>query len=538
MPQLVSSRDSYRTQDTVQVAEKPAPMPLQCRQHIYIPTSRPSCPRSYIPSLAILSLMFQSRYDPLHFYHPRSAMLPIRLAAFALPLPASRSVCYRSLPAAASFPPWKTSPFRSPFSKVPRPLRPNSSTPPSANGSNPPNSSNSGTTGSSSPNDLDNGLFASSPELEQLAMKSTDAPILSRIVSYNILSSSLASPSHFHTCDPLDLDAATRLKRVLTKLEAPVASRSIICLQEVSLAWSGQLHAFFANRGFHLMLASHGTYFNGYMGEGLAFPLDLYEAVDLRIERLTDMTDWPIRPKPKGLSGLLNTISSRFQKALCALIDHQPRRTSKREPWDHARGRYNRFIFARLRSRTNGARICVGTYHMPCIFWSPPVMLIHSALVVRSFQRLCGSDDGVLAGDFNIKPNDSAYHMILKGEVDRTHQDYPPSAPDGAPPEKWFPNPLAPMKSAYREVLGSEPDFTNYAKVKDQAMFVETLDYIFCTEGVDVVDVMRLPHREAVQGPYPDASEPSDHVMIGATLRLQAPMRKTRRTVPAQANVN
>lgn len=465
-----------------------------------------------------------------------TVMQPLRYATFILPAASPTNILrYKSHPYAAVFQPWKSTPFRAPFSKLPRPLRPPNTIPGNAsrgafgNG----NTTGPGSNGGPSGSDIDRGLFASSPELEQLAMKSTDAPVLTRVVSYNILSSSLAGSSHFPSCDPANLGAAVRLKRVLTKLEAPVAARSIICLQEVSLAWSGPLHAFFANRGFHLMLTSHGSYFSGYMGEALAFPLDLFEAVDLRIERLTDMMDWPVRRKDGGFFGMTETFCGRLRKAWHALMGSpRPSKRAVREPWDHARGRLNRFIFARLRSRTNGAKICVATYHMPCVFWSPPVMLIHSALVVRSFQRLCGSDDGILAGDFNIKPADSSYEMILKGKIEPSNDDFPPKCPDGTPPEKWFPMPLVPMKSAYREVLGSEPDFTNFAKVENQPEFIETLDYMFCTQGVDIVDVIRLPHRQAVQGPFPDASEPSDHVMIGATLRLQAPVRKSRNSTP------
>lgn len=458
---------------------------------------------------------------------------PIRPPGFLFP---PVNICRRSLQtAAASFPQWKSSPWRSFPNLRAFPRVPSLSTTPTPQKGGPGN--NGPSKGNGSPDFGEGELFASSPELEQLAMKSTDAPILTRIVSYNVLSSSLAGASHFPDCDPENLKASARLKRLLIKLEGPVASRSIICLQEVSLAWSGPLHTFFANRGFHLMLASHGSYFNGYMGEGLAFPLDLYEAVDLRIERLTDFMNWPQPPKLVGVAGLLSEIRIRIVKAMQALVGFsKPSRYAKREPWAHARGRHNRFIFARLRSRTNGAKICVGTYHMPCVFWSPPVMMIHCALVVSRFQKLCGDDHGVLAGDFNIKPTDESYAMILRGTVDEAHEDYPPKAPDGSSASSWFPKPLAPMKSAYREVLGDEPDFTNYAKVENQPVFIETLDYMFCTKDVDVVDVIRLAKREAVQGPYPDATEPSDHVMIGATLRLPAPSRVVRKGVSVDSS--
>lgn len=395
-------------------------------------------------------------------------------------------------------PPWRTNQFF-PFSRSLRlPSTPRPPNPPPSNANN---------SSALPPDDL----LASTPELECLAHKSSDAPVLSRVVSYNLLSSSLSTAPQFPGCDPANLLPSTRLKRILIKLEGAVASRSIICLQEVSLNWSGILHKFFANRGFHLMLASHGSYFNGYMGEGLAFPLDLYEAIDLRIERLTDSMRWPSTPQR------VSNIFTRLSKAFNVLFN-MPR--PKREPWEHARGRHNRFLFARLRSRINNAIICVGTYHMPCVFYSPPVMMIHSALVVRTFQQLCNNDHGVLAGDFNIKPTDACYNMILSGKPDANHLDYPTRTPDGTPVSKWFPMPLAPMKSAYLQVLGEEPDFTNFAKVRDNPVFIETLDYLFCTEQVDVVDVVRLPRRDAVKGPYPDELEPSDHLMIGATIRL------------------
>lgn len=379
------------------------------------------------------------------------------------------------------------------------------------------------------------GLFASSPELEQLVMKSTDSPILLRVVSYNILSPSLSKSSHFTNCNPTNLDSTVRLKKVLNKLEAPVASRSIICLQEVSLSWSGHLHSFFANRGFHLILASHGSYFNGYMGEALAFPLDLFEAIDIKIEKLTDTIKWP-EPAPKKSSTFFDRLSKAWNIIMNSSGQGEKRQKSfgdrmkeKKEPWNHAKGRLNRFIFVRLRSRTNGAKFCISTYHMPCIYWSPSVMLIHAGLVVRNFQRLCGSDDGILAGDFNIKPNDIAYNMITTGSIDKSHNDYPPNCPDGSSPDTFFPNPLAPLKSAYMEVLGSEPEFTNYAKLGNTDPFIECIDYLFCTGGVEVVDVLRLPNKDMIDGGgLPDNNEPSDHVMVGATVRVQAPIRSLR----------
>lgn len=383
-------------------------------------------------------------------------------------------------------------------------------------------------------------MYAASSELDALLLRPSDAPVLAHIVTYNVLSSSLASASHYPQCDPSDLDANTRFARLLAKLEQPIASRAVICLQEVSLAWTGPLHSFFASRQFHFVVANYGSYFNGYMGVGLAFPVNVYDALDIRVERLTDSHRWPRQPQLTGAAKFISDIRARLCVAWEALFGDigkskasrhkNGRESNSADVWSKSRDRRNMIIFARLRSKTNGARLCVGTYHMPCAFYSPPQMMIHSALVVRRFQDLCAGDSGVLAGDFNIKPQDSSYKMITTGQINAADRDYPTIVPDNSSPSQWMPTPLFPMKSAYKAVLGQEPDFTNYALVEDNPPFIDTLDYLFCSPDLDVVDVIRLPHRNAVvQAPYPTRTEPSDHSLIGATLRLPAASSKSRR---------
>ena len=79
-----------------------------------------------------------------------------------------------------------------------------------------------------------------------------------RVTTYNVLSSHLAEPTYFTSCDPKNLDALVRLERVQKKLSVEMEKRSIIGLQEVSMTWSGPLHAFFANRGYHVVSHLYG----------------------------------------------------------------------------------------------------------------------------------------------------------------------------------------------------------------------------------------------------------------------------------------
>lgn len=135
--------------------------------------------------------------------------------------------------------------------------------------------------------------------------------------------------------------------------------------------------------------------------------------------------------------------------------------------------------------------------------------------------------------------------------MDQADPCYPPADPTG----EWSPELPAPFRSAYMEGSAetrSEPNFTNYAQVRDEPEFIETLDYIFLSgsaggasaEGGDedaaaaegartgsgaapaeaahwrVSEVLALPDRSEVEGPLPNADEPSDHIMIASTLEL------------------
>ena len=137
-----------------------------------------------------------------------------------------------------------------------------------------------------------------------------------RIVSYNLLSSKLASPSHFTHTDPERLRPEYRLPLILSKLEqemtrsfgdgigststidgantsdgavvgdgdgdrdgtldkvpstmtasasAATPPPTIFALQEVCYPFASALHAFFASRGYHFVTGLYGKPFNGYV---------------------------------------------------------------------------------------------------------------------------------------------------------------------------------------------------------------------------------------------------------------------------------
>jgi mRNA deadenylase 3'-5' endonuclease subunit Ccr4 len=86
-----------------------------------------------------------------------------------------------------------------------------------------------------------------------------------------------------------------------------------------------------------------------------------------------------------------------------------------------------------------------------------------------------------------------------------------------------------PIYSAYFELNKKEPDVTNNGQVhfrnktNPEPRFIGTLDYIFVSDSrIQVQSVINLPSREDIEkiDVFPNATEPSDHLLIGACLKI------------------
>ena len=133
------------------------------------------------------------------------------------------------------------------------------------------------------------------------------------VTTYNVLSSSLASPDYYTSCKPENLDQKMRFTRLIAKLDNQINKDSIICLQEVSLLWAGQLHAYFNKRGYYFATGLYGNKFNGYMGAAMAIPIHRYEITNCDISRVADTKPYVRKGKPTWMMQLYQTIRSIFQ---------------------------------------------------------------------------------------------------------------------------------------------------------------------------------------------------------------------------------
>lgn len=435
--------------------------------------------------------------------------------------------------------------------------------------------------------------------------KTTKNLLSVRVVSYNVLSSHLAQPTHFHKCHPDHLDADYRLKKIFSKLQEEILVTSpIICLQEVSQLWAGKFHVFFAQHKYQMITGLYGKKFNGYMGIVLAYPSSIYDAIDVDIATLSDSREggWPRPPidEAEGKEGVeistTNTvvklfgytrnvfrtwITSFIVSPINKLIGynvqekvrmnrsnstaprsnqiapqkisvnyfyylffntntfHQSKEDTAQstfDDWEYSENRKNVMIFARFREKHESSNdtintsvsyisksFCVSNYHMPCAYFAPKVMTIHSEMAAHRTQHLAGSDPFLLAGDFNIQPNSSAYRLLTTGILPPEDESFPTPSKYGM---EWKAK-LRPMRSAYAVSPHGEPEFTNYAFVGNMEQpFQETLDYIFLSEHWHAVDNVKETYRKddpvlASSLSFPNADEPSDHLLIAATVHCE-----------------
>lgn len=325
-----------------------------------------------------------------------------------------------------------------------------------------------------------------------------------KIITYNILSSSLCSPTHHTSCDPEHLHPDKRMPKIQGILEKVMKVNTIICLQEVSRKQEEDLQPFFHLNDYTFIVSHYSKEKNGYMGVGIAFPHDKFTLRDTRIVRVADGKKWVQKPKPGKWSKVLTD-------ALTAIgILGRP----EIDPLEYAQHRQNTMVALHLKTKRNYNKFWVSTYHMPCAYRTPLVMTIHAALVAQAIQRIAGDKPYILVGDFNLKPIDEQYKMLTTGELNDNNPVY--FLPKG---DNWLPTVL-PMKSAYKELNGVEPYFTNYAQPRGRPVFIECLDYIFYN-GLEVVNCCILPKRSDVNGPLPNAGHPSDHIPIGAAFQIE-----------------
>lgn len=345
-----------------------------------------------------------------------------------------------------------------------------------------------------------------------------------KLTTYNVLSPKLASPRNFPAVNIQDLEKDVRWPKICDRLQKAADEARIIALQEVDLEWAGKLHSFFAERGYAVVFAQYGNKYSGYMGVTLAWPIKLYEALDVEISKMTDTAPRDAWPKSQQQS-LSNFGYMTFDGLAEVLGCRPPVQGSSDDEWNLAQTRNNEAIFAKLKMRGTSNTFTVGTYHMPCLFGTREkvrALNIHTRLLMTRLGKFAQGTPVVLMGDFNLMPGTSSYQVMENGGSAEGIQKEAAKQEVCMLDDRLPASDCSRLQSAYKAFYGQEPLFTNYTlPAKGQEPFAATLDYIwFSPERLRVVACEKLPQKEDVKGPFPSEDEPSDHLPLHANLRF------------------
>eukprot|EP00928_Gymnodinium_smaydae_P028739 TRINITY_DN21847_c0_g1_i1.p1 TRINITY_DN21847_c0_g1~~TRINITY_DN21847_c0_g1_i1.p1 ORF type:complete len:420 (+),score=39.38 TRINITY_DN21847_c0_g1_i1:184-1443(+) len=337
-------------------------------------------------------------------------------------------------------------------------------------------------------------------------------------VTYNILCNRLVHNGHLKKCAAADLESSVRLQRIQKKLSSTIMRRGLIGLQEVSSDWAGDLHVFFARHGYQMIFAPYGEAFNGRMGVAFAYPSERFIAESVRLHHVgeslpptpSSAPEIPSHLSPFGIlsaSGMAEILGI-HSEALNLQSRYAPRGPTvdalnprQDREWGLAVRRQNVAVLARLRPADGCAvAFSVGVYHMPCLFGSSEhrqTQNIHLLGLRAALANMAKTKDEpcILLGDFNIKPESSAYKLFCGAELG--HED-------------------APDNDHYRRIYTFFPLTSAYALFHGEEHSPHALDYIWITNSCRVVDCPKLDATT----PKPSATEPSDHLMVEAVIEV------------------
>lgn len=335
-----------------------------------------------------------------------------------------------------------------------------------------------------------------------------------KVISYNLLSSKLCNQSDFlNYSNPEDLDATTRKTRTISLLENFMKfsnnPQPIICLQEISPDWKGDLELLFIKNNYSFFNISYGI-----LGIGIAVPNSItiknveYIHIGELIKTNTPMRIYRIEEEYREAERIRKTSDkncsfmekvSLFVKEYTALIPEYIRKIE--ETIKEAKFRKNYAI--RMTLEVSDKKFILYNYHMPCTFKNPIIQFLHLSV----FKRLILEHHmipTIFAGDFNIIPESDEYYFFTGEPVPESKIIYLP---------KEDQEDISYQSFKMTTSAQIEP-FTCHSETKFGGYFKDTLDYIFVSNANIKMSGKLLETSEKM----PNSVCPSDHLPIYASI--------------------
>ena len=248
------------------------------------------------------------------------------------------------------------------------------------------------------------------------------------LVTWNVLSPELTTPSFHPGCDTLHLQTEYRFKQITAKLTRYIESKSIVCLQEVNDEWYDRLSTFFEDHQYVCFGRPTQR-----VGSLIAHPHHVYKCVRRETKCVTSeiakQNSEVNKRKQKNRAELFRRVrgycitkciafvlwclSFLYQTPRVWRLQKKVRMYGNSDPWVRASQPGHLMILSAEFQTLNGQKsFCVATYHAPCEFLDQPLMSINLGMASRIAQAFALHRPLIFCGDFNTKPSESNYRML------------------------------------------------------------------------------------------------------------------------------
>jgi len=351
-----------------------------------------------------------------------------------------------------------------------------------------------------------------------------------KVITFNLLSPFLCNDTEFIGYKKEHLDKNKRKQKIYEFLTKFVKEDAIICLQELSFNWKGEMELFFQKNNYQFFNMPYGWKGNGFFGIAIAIPQTikickteyLHIAEHIESQNAEHIFNWEEQQRKiqreerrKKSDSIMDNLMTYLEEII---VSKEDAIKNIEDIIYKAKNRSNFAIKLTLQKifppspeteTTNpilGNKFIIYNYHMPCTFKEPVIQSMH----IDAFKKLMQEHKEIptiWAGDFNITPESTGYNYITNGELIPTHRIYIPQRSYS----------LLTLKSCLYQHLKTEPNFTCFSHTKFGGSFKDTLDYIFTNDKVKTVEADRCVLSATKM---PNDVSPSDHLPIFAILEL------------------
>jgi len=327
------------------------------------------------------------------------------------------------------------------------------------------------------------------------------------IISFNILDPKLCNHYEFiGEYNPVHLQKNKRKEKIMILIKEYInlSPKPIICLQEVSAIWKGDLEKLFIENGYNFYSICYGI-----LGIGIAIPnnitiskIEYIKIGDyINANSPDDIYVYEEQQREKKRENDRKESTSLFSHFITYVEEYK---LNKQELHDEIKNiieeaKTKKNYAIRITIEVNNKSLIIYNYHMPCSFKKPIIQTMH----IDAFKKLMYEHRDIptiWAGDFNIKPSSNEFKYLTSGKLIDEHRVY------------------IPIKdySSYTLQNCFEAEFTCFSHTKFGGEFKGTIDYIMIKNIVSNKAYTMLQTFEKM----PNNICPSDHLPICANLRI------------------